>query len=144
MFCASSTVACNNQSISLQATVCSPTANPSVIWLLVLQDEKQGKRKGHDSPEGRRHKRPYHGPPHGVDWGHHPAGPPAYDSPQRMQRAYLPPRAVGASPLGRPPGKSSKSLGSPHKVLQYAYTPNNALRGNLHTSSSNTGSCGAL
>ena len=51
-----------------------------------------------------------------MDWGHHPAAPPGYDSPQRMQRAYLPPRAVGSSPVGRPPGKSNKSAGSPYKV----------------------------
>ena len=90
----------------------------AISWmlLLVLQEEKQGKRKGHDSPEGRRHKKPYHGSSHAMDWGHHPAAPPAYDSPQRMQRAYLPARAVGAGPLGRPPGKSNKSAGSPHKV----------------------------
>lgn len=81
-----------------------------------LQEEKQGKRKAHDSPESRRHKRPSHGPPNALDWGHHPAGPAAYDSPQRMQRAYLPPRAAGASPQARAHGKSSKSAGSPHRV----------------------------
>ncbi|KAL3157920.1 hypothetical protein ABBQ32_012324 [Trebouxia sp. C0010 RCD-2024] len=80
------------------------------------EEEKQGKRKAHDSPESRRHKRPSHGPPNALDWGHHPAGPAAYDSPQRMQRAYLPPRAAGASPQARAHGKSSKSAGSPHRV----------------------------
>lgn len=80
------------------------------------QEEKQRKRKGHDSPEGRRHKRPYHGPSHAMDWGHRPSAPPGYDSPQRMQRAYLASRAAGASPHARPSSKSSKSNGSPLKV----------------------------
>ena len=104
-------------SSSTAISTCASIGASHMLWL-VLQEEKQGKRKGHDSPEGRRHKRPYQGPSHAMDWGHLPAAPPAYDSPQHMQRAYLPPRAVRASPLGRPPGKSNKSGSSPHKVSQ--------------------------
>ena len=88
---------------------------------LVTQVEKMQhrKRKGEDSPEGRRHKR------HAMEYGYHAVN---YDSPQRMQRGgagQLPPRAVGGSPAGRPAGKSSsKSHGSPlgrtDKVYSFA------------------------
>lgn len=72
----------------------------------------QRKRKGEDSPESRRLKRPQSGYSHVMDWGHPPAN---YDSPQRMHRVagHLPPRAVGGSPMSRPSGKISKSHGSP-------------------------------
>jgi len=70
----------------------------------------QRKRKGEDSPEGRRHKRQGH--PYAMEWGSPPVN---YDSPQRMYHGagHLPPRAVGGSPLSRPSGKASKSHGSP-------------------------------
>lgn len=72
----------------------------------------QRKRKGEDSPESRRLKRPQSGYSRVMDWGHPPAN---YDSPQRMHRVagHLPPRAVGGSPMSRPSGKISKSHGSP-------------------------------